>query len=90
MLKVGYGECDLGVTCISYRSDRASFVDYTMPIGEDGVIWVSMPPQKLPPITNITWIFDSVSWIFMLISIFMVIISILIITRHNFNYYYVN
>ena len=69
---------------ISLKADRATIIEYTMPVGEDGMVWVSLPPQKLPPITNITWIFDSRSWICIMVSIFIVLISFIIIIRVAF------
>ena len=82
--KVGQGDCDLGVGSISLKADRATIIEYTMPVGDDGMVWVSLPPQKLPPITNITWIFDSKSWICIMVSIVLVIISFIIILRVSF------
>ena len=77
---MGYGDCDLGVTLISYKADRNTFIDYTMPVEEDGVLWVSKTPQKLPSFTNIIMIFDSTSWLCILISIVLVTLAIIIIT----------
>ena len=34
LLKVGYNSTDLGVTCMAYTAERASFVDYTTPLLE--------------------------------------------------------
>ena len=83
--QVGQGDCDLGVAAISLKADRATIIEYTMSVGDDGMVWVSLPPQKLPPITNITWIFDFKSWICIMISIVMVIIAFIIITRVSLN-----
>ena len=80
---MGYGDCDLGVTLISYKADRNTFIDYTMPVEEDGVLWVSKTPQKLPSFTNIIMIFDSTSWLCILISIVLVTLAIIIITWHR-------
>ena len=70
------------MTCISYNAERASFIDYTMPVDDDGAVWVSMPPKTLPPIKNITLIFDSYSWTCIFVSIILVTAAFLIITRH--------
>ena len=73
------------MSAISLKADRATIIEYTMSVGDDGMVWVSLPPQKLPPITNITWIFDFKSWICIMISIVMVIIAFTIITRVSLN-----
>ena len=53
LCQVGYGECDVGVTNIWYLSDRQSLVDYSHYIGDTAMKWLSKPPGKLPPVTNI-------------------------------------
>ena len=80
---MGDGDCDLGVTLISYKTDRNTFIDYTMPVEEDGVLWVSKAPQKLPSFTNIIKIFDFSSWLCILISIVLVTLALVISTWHR-------
>ena len=48
--------------------ERASFIDYSHPVGVDAMKWMSKPPQKLPPATNIVRIFDSITWLLIFIS----------------------
>lgn len=66
--KVGYSECDVGISVISYTQERGSFVDYSHPVKDDGSKWISKPPQKHPPSTNIIHIFDKRTWLMILIS----------------------
>ena len=78
-IKVGHGICDLGITAISYNYARHSFIEFTHPVGLDGTVWASKPPKDLPPINNITLIFDPMSWILVLISIILVTCSLAVI-----------
>ena len=59
---------DVGITVISYTEERGSFIDYSHPVGLDGMKWTSKPPQKLPPATNIIRIFDGTTWLLVLVS----------------------
>ena len=43
--------------------------------------WVSKPPQKLPPATNLTRIFDETSWLMILVSILVVSIVLVLISN---------
>ena len=81
--QVGHEDCDLGVTAISYNYKRGSFIDYTFQVGLDGTIWVSQPPQLLPPIRNISLIFDTPSWLFIIGSVILVTLTLVIIARLN-------
>ena len=78
---VGYGQSDLGVTAMSYNAERAEFIDYTHQLGIDGMVWVSKPPQKLPPITNILRIFDVTSWVLILASMLSVSVVLLAVSK---------
>ena len=80
--KVGHEDFDLGVNSISYKVERARFVDYTLPVGPDGAVFVSKPPQRLSAITNIIGIFDTVSWICILLSLVLVTMALFIIIRN--------
>ena len=80
---MGHGDFDLGVTAISYNHERASFIDYTFQVGLDGTVWVSRPPQPLPPIRNISMIFDIPSWILIIVSVIFVTITLIIIVNFN-------
>ena len=82
-IQVGYGICDLGVTIISYKIDRARFIDYTFPVGEDGINWISLPPKNLPSFTNIIWLFDAVSWSCIFISLVLVTTTLFIIAWYK-------
>ena len=68
----------MGISIISYTSERQEVVDYShgntscvtyhVPchvsgIGVDAMNWISKPPGKLPPSTNIVRTFDYSSWI---------------------------
>ena len=66
---------------MSYNAERASFIDYTHQLGIDGMVWVSKPPQKLPPITNILRIFDVSSWMFILLAMISVGLALLLVSR---------
>ena len=66
---------------MSYNAERASFIDYTHQLGIDGMVWVSKPPQKLPPITNILRIFDVSSWMFILLAMIAVGLALLLVSR---------
>ena len=52
------------------------FVDYSPAVGEDGTVWFSKLPQKLPPATNLMRIFDSKSWAAIFLS--MLTVSLLL------------
>ena len=80
---MGHGDYDLGVTAISYNHERASFIDFTFQVGLDGTVWVSRPPQPLPPIRNISMIFDIPSWIFIIVSVILVTTTLIIIVSFN-------
>ena len=45
------------------------------------MVWVSKPPQKLPPITNILRIFDVTSWVLILASIMSVSVVLLAVSK---------
>ena len=66
---------------MSYNAERASFIDYTHQLGIDGMVWVSKPPQKLPPIANILRIFDLTSWAFILASLLLVSFGLLVVSK---------
>ena len=80
---MGHGDYDLGVTAISYNHERASFIDFTFQVGLDGTVWVSRPPQPLPPIRNISMIFDIPSWILIVVSVLLVTTTLIIIVSFN-------
>ena len=75
--RVGRAEADVGISIISYTSERQEVVDYShgitchvsrvtchvSGIGVDAMNWISKPPGKLPPSTNIVRTFDLSSWI---------------------------
>ena len=44
-------------------------VDYSPGIGVDAMNWISKPPGKLPPATNIVRTFDYYSWIMIAVSL---------------------
>ena len=50
--KVGYSTWDVGITHIGYTAERFSFIDYSHPVGDTVLLWISKTPQKLPPSTN--------------------------------------
>ena len=60
--RVGYGNADVGVSIISYTSERNELIDYSHAIGVDAMSWISKPPGKLPSSTNIVRTFDYYSW----------------------------
>ena len=69
---MGYGGADVGISIISYTIERNALVDYSHGIGVDAMNWISKPPGKLPPSTNIVRTFDYYSWMmigFSLISV---------------------
>ena len=45
------------------------------------MVWVSKPPQKLPPITNILRIFDVTSWVLILASMLSVSVFLLAVSK---------
>ena len=84
--QVGYSECDVGITVISYSQERNSFIDYSHPVGQDGPVWLSKPPQKLPPSTNIVRVFDSMTWLFVFVSMVTVSLMLLIASQLGIQY----
>ena len=48
--------------------------------------WMSKPPQKLPPATNIVRIFDYTSWLLILISMLSVSFSLVLASRLGLQY----
>ena len=86
IFKVGDGKSDVGIGAMSYNFERQTFVDYTFPTGIDGMVWVSKPPQQLPPIKNISLIFDISSWGCILLSIILVTIVLIVIIRIGSTY----
>ena len=81
VLKVGYGEADLGITNIWYLPSRQSVVDYSVSVGDTAMKWISKPPEKLTPVTNIIRTFDSYSWLMIGVSIISFIVSWFIVSR---------
>ena len=79
--EVGYGEADVGVGLIGYVADRQTLVDYSHPMGEDTAYWISKPPGKLSPATNILRIFDIQSWVMIGVSMLSVIAAFTVISR---------
>ena len=84
--KVGYSICDVGISIISYTMERGSFIDYSHPVGVDALKWVSKPPEKLPPATNIIRIFDPTSWLLIFISMLATSLMLLIASRAGLSY----
>ena len=85
-LQVGYGEADVGVCYIGYFFDFVNFVDYSHPLGESSFHWISKPPGKLSPATNILRIFDPTSWLMLGVSILSVIAASLVISKVGRSY----
>ena len=56
----------------SYTHERQTLVDYSHGIGVDAMNWISKPPGKLPPSTNIVRTFDYYSWLMIAVSLFAV------------------
>ena len=84
--KVGYSMCDVGISIISITRERGSFIDYTHPVGVDSMIWMSKPPQKLPPATNIIRIFDRVTWLLTFISMAATSFMLLVVSFAGLSY----
>ena len=84
--KVGYSVCDVGITIISYTMERGSFIDYSHPVGVEGMRWVSKPPEKLPPATNIIRIFDETTWLLIFISMLATSLMLLIASTAGHSY----
>ena len=84
--KVGYSKCDVGVSIISYTMARGSFIDYSHPVCVDAMKWISKPPEKLPPATNIIRIFDKTSWLLIFISMLATSLMLLIASRAGQSY----
>ena len=84
--KVGYSICDVGVSIISYTMARGSFIDYSHPVCVDAMKWISKPPEKLPPATNIIRIFDKTSWLLIFISMLATSLMLLIASRAGLSY----
>ena len=61
--------------------ERQTLLDYSHPLGEAAYHWVSKPPGKLSPATNILRIFDIQSWIIIGVSILSVIAAFIIISK---------
>lgn len=67
---------------MSYKEARILFVDYSPAVGEDGSVWWSKLPQKLPPATNLVRTFDTTSWAMtglamLTVSLFLMLVSYL-------------
>ena len=88
--QVGYGEADLGITNIWYLPDRQSLVDYSHYVGDTAMKWVSKPPGKLPPFTNIIRVFDNQCWAWIGASVMFVILACWIVCRLGPSYGVVN
>ena len=43
---------------MGYTQERQTLVDYSHPIGDFASHWISKPPEKLHPSTNIVRVFD--------------------------------
>ena len=56
-------------------------MDYSHPMGEDTAYWISKPPGKLSPATNILRIFDIQSWVMIGVSILSIIAAFTVISR---------
>ena len=61
--------------------ERQALLDYSHPLGEAAYHWVSKPPGKLSPATNILRIFDIQSWIMIGVSVLSVIAAFIIISK---------
>ena len=84
-MKVGYNSTDLGVTCVAYTPDRASFVDFTTPLLERVTKWVSKAPGKKSSAMSLTKIFDTTSWLLTFVS--MVLVSAILIAANKLENY---
>ena len=84
--QVGYSICDVGISIISYTMERAAFIDYSHPVGVDAMKWMSKPPQKLPPATNIIRIFDTTTWAFILVSMLAVSVTLVLASYVGLHY----
>ena len=80
VFKVGYGFSDVGISILSYTEERVAFIDYSHQVGEDGMRWVSKPPQKLPPSSNLIQVFDRQSWLMILLSMLFVTIALVFVS----------
>ena len=63
---------DIGLTCIGYTTERATFIDYTVPVFENVFKWASKTPEKTTAATNLITIFDKTSWILAFLSLVLV------------------
>ena len=83
---VGYSICDVGITFLGYTQERGSFIDYSHPVGEAGMMWISKIPQKLPPATNYFRVFDKTTWLLILLSMVSTSLTLLIASRVGLSY----
>ena len=58
--------------------ERAGFIDYTTPLLENGIKWVTKAPGRISSATNLVKIFDNMSWFLTLLSMILIGISLLI------------
>ena len=84
--KVGYSISDVGISIISYTVERGSFIDYSHPVGVDAMKWMSKPPEKLPPATNIIRIFDKTTWLLIFVSMLATSFMLLLASRAGQSY----
>ena len=63
---------DIGLTCIGYTTERAAFIDYSVPVIELVMKWASKAPGKKTAATNLVTIFDKTSWILTFASLMLI------------------
>ena len=69
------------MTNIWYLPYRQSVVDYSASVGDTAMKWISKPPGKLPPVSNIIRTFDISSWLMIGVSILCFTVSCFIVVR---------
>ena len=84
--KVGYGGADVGLSGIAYTAERNTLVDYSHSVTVAAMRWISKPPGKLPPVTNIIRTFDFHSWIMIGASSLSIIAAMLVACRISQSY----
>ena len=76
----------MGISCIGYNPERHAIVEYSHPLGEAAIHWVSKPPGRLSAATNILRIFEYEAWVMILVSIISISAAFIVISKIGRSY----
>ena len=76
----------MGIGALGYAVERNDYLDYTHPVGDISMQWISKTPGRVAPVYNIVRIFDLTTWILILITLLMVSTLLLVASSFGLEY----